>query len=155
MKAKLLIFISILLLSSCIPSKEIRRANRFARKTERLKEKFPEFVRKDTVQAEVNYLKPKTTLPIRFIPKNIPYRDTLYFEKADAKVWIWQDADTIKGLVICDTITITETVRIPCETLAPVRYEPIPLKWWQEVLMFLGGLFLAVIALRLLFPKFF
>jgi len=155
MKAKLLIFLSVLLLASCIPSKEIRRAKKFARKTERLKEKFPEFVRKDTVQAEVNYIKGKTTLPFRFVDKPIPYRDTLYFEKEDAKVWIWQDADTIRGTVICDTITITETVEIPCETLAPMEYEPMPLKWWQQASMFLGGLFLAVIALRLLFPKFF
>jgi hypothetical protein len=155
MKAKLLIFISVLLLASCIPSKEIRRANKFARKTERLKEKFPEFVRKDTVEAEVNYLKPRTVLNTRFVPKDIPYRDTLFFQNKDAKKWVWMSGDTIHSLVICDTLTITETVRIPCETLAPIRYVDKELKWWQQVLMFLGGLFLALIAIRLTFPKFF
>lgn len=126
----------------------MRRANKAERKLNKLLDKYPELHKKDTVEAEVNYLKPKTEIKFTFT-KFEP--DTMFIQNKDAKVYIWQRNDTIFGKVICDTIRITETVQIPIQTVQPTKYLPMPLKWHQKALMWMGGFsFLILIILLIL-----
>ena len=146
-------FISLLLitlfLTSCLNPKEIRRMNRATKKLEKLTDKYPELLKKDTLEAEVNYIKPRTTFHFHYVDRPVP--DTLYFEKDDAKVSVWKVGDTTFVKVVCDTVKITETVRIPIDRIQPKEYVEMPLNWWQELFIFLGKVFIAAIILLLFY----
>jgi hypothetical protein len=146
---KFSIFFLLMLLTSCFPPKEIRRMNRATRKLEKLTDKYPELLKRDTVEAEVNYIKGRTTLQFHYIDRPIP--DTLYFEKEDAKVKVWKVGDTTFVNVICDTVRITDTVRIPVDRILPKEYVKMPLTWWQEMFIFLGKVFIALILILVLY----
>lgn len=137
----------LVLISGCTGTKETRRSNRAARKLERLVEKFPELSRKDTAEAVVTYIKPRTTLAVS-IPLNSP--DSMSWRSDDARLIRVVKNDSIFYTVICDTVRITQEVRIPYETIQPTKYLPLPLKWWQLALMWLGGLSLVFLTVKVI-----
>lgn len=135
------------LLTSCSTTKEMRRANRASKKLEKLTIRFPELLRadtlRDTVPAIVTNIKTDTT----YILQNKV--DTLYLEKNRLRVRTIFKHDTIiqEAEYLGDTIYVP--VEIPVEKIQPVQYKPMPLKWWQIALMFLGGGFIIGIFYRL------
>lgn len=139
-KRRYFVYFLALLFIGCSGTKETRRSNKAARKLERLVEQFPELQVKDTLRATIKYIKPKTTLEIktgRYLPDSISWREN------DAQLIRVVRNDSVFYTVICDTIRITHEIEIPYETIQPVQYLPLPLKWWQKVLIFLGVVFLA------------
>jgi hypothetical protein len=146
-KRRYVVYFLALLLIGCSGTKETRRSNKAARKLERLVYKFPELEIKDTLRATVKYIKPKTTLEIK-TGKHLP--DSISWRENDAQLIRVVRNDSVFYTVICDTIHITQEIEIPYKTIQPVEYLPLPLKWWQKILIFLGVVFLAqLLILRL------
>lgn len=151
MKITALILI-IFLASGCALTKEQRRLKRASKKLEKLTDKFPELITKDTVWADVTYLKPKTELEIIYVPSPVE-ADTIIWRNADATLIRIQTKDTTYYTVICDTVTIRDRVDVPVDRIQPVKYIPYPLKWWQKALMWTGGVFIVILVARaFLFP---
>jgi hypothetical protein len=139
-KRRYVVYFLVLLLIGCSGTKETRRSNKAARKLERLVYKFPELEVKDTLRATVKYIKPKTTLEIK-TGKHLP--DSISWRENDAQLIRVVRNDSVFYTVICDTIHITQEIEIPYKTIQPIKYLPLPLKWWQKILIFLGVVFLA------------
>lgn len=130
----------------CLESKEIRRSNRASRKLEKVTKRFPELLIADTVRAEMDFAKPKTELFVS-VSRNTP--DSMSWKKGDATLIRVVSKDSTFYTVICDTVIVTNTIKIPVEKIQPVQYFKIPLTWWQKALMFLGVLALLYCVFKL------
>lgn len=82
-------------------------------------------VPRDALEAEVNYMKPKTELKIKIEKSGLQLPDTSYWEKDDAKLTRIETEDSIFYSVICDTLTVTDTIRIEQDPCPPVIGTPI------------------------------
>lgn len=167
MKNLALIFI-ILICTSCGTTKEMRRSNRAAKKLERLVEKFPELKRTDTVLTAISMKTPQIkgtiiqpifvpgtkefiTLPGKpiFIPGevdpfSIPFNDNVI----DA-LFSYNGTDFLLDYTI-KPIAVDTTIKTITSTIQPTVYKPLPLKWWQKALMWIGGGALAVALLKVI-----
>lgn len=104
-------------------------------------------VRRDTVSAEVSYTKPKTELKIS-VDRNAP--DTLVWKNADATLVRINTKDSTFYTVICDTVTVTDSVQIECPpVIEPAEPKIIEkqLTVWQELFLTLGKVFSGVLLL--------
>lgn len=143
---RVLILALLIVLSGCSTTKEMRRNNRAARKLERLVQKFPELSRTDTIRDTVAVIVPSIEIDTVVTPA-----DTIRLSKDRWHVEIINTTDSVFITGGCETDTITQIVEIPCDTIQPTVYKPLPLKWWQKALMFLGGafgLYLLILALK-------
>lgn len=165
----LALILLILICTSCGTTKEMRRSNRAAKKLERLVEKFPELKRTDTVLTAISMKTPQIkgtiiqpifvpgikefiTLPGKpiFIPGevdpfSIPFNDNVI----DA-LFSYNGIDFLLDYTI-KPIAVDTTIKTITSTIQPTVYKPLPLKWWQRALMWLGVLLILLIALMLLY----
>lgn len=142
----IVILIIVSILSSCALTKHERRLNRGSRKLERLTDRFPELLSKDTVRANVSYIKPRTTIEVRQATISIP--DSFVWRNGDATLIRWVVGDSTFYTVICDTVEIMNEVKIPVDRIQPVRYLPMPYKWWQKAFFWIGVFTVLFLILR-------
>ncbi len=142
--ASVLLFMVVVLLASCSTTKEIRRANRAAKKLEKLTIKYPELLQPDTIRDTVSAIVTNIRVDTAFAKV-----DTVYLEKDRLRVRVITERDTIRVTGEC----LGDTIYVPIETVVdriqPVKYVTMPLKWWQITLMVLGGGFIVGIFYRL------
>ena len=128
--------IAIALLSSCGTNKEMRRANRASKKLDKLVARFPELMQQDTIRDTVLFTVPETRFDTVVLKA-----DTIEVEKDRWRVRVITQRDSVYISGGCDTVTVHVPVEIPVDTIQPIKYKPMPLKWWQIALMCLGGFF--------------
>ncbi|MEE4247932.1 MAG: hypothetical protein V2I33_21265 [Kangiellaceae bacterium] len=113
--------------------------------------KYPELVRQDTIRDTVPAIVTNTRLDTVLIRRTEV--DTFLLEKDRLRVRTILRHDTIIQEAECLGDTILVPLQIPCTTIQPTKYVALPLKWWQKALMFLGAVFIAVIAFRFIQPR--
>jgi hypothetical protein len=140
MKRATLILITIIALSACSTTKEMRRANRASKKLEKLVDQFPDLAQPDTLRDTVAAI-----VPIVRIDTAFAKADTVFLQKERLRVRVITEHDTIRILGEC----LGDTIFVPIETIVekiqPVQYKALPMKWWQRKLQSLGILFLGII----------
>ena len=111
------------------------------RRHEKLVNKYPYLHQIDSVELQrpVTFYVDRVTKDTVFFDRITPGRvDTIKLEKERLKVVYYRDGDTVYLAGECEADTITQTVTIK----APIKYYPLPLKWWQKplnlVLVFTG-----------------
>ena len=111
-KFSILIFlISMLTTSSCTTEKRIKRANK---KIERLTERFPSLLVKDTIYDTFSIVTPSIKLDTAFISQP---GDTVYLTKDKLRIKYVLHNDTISIQGECISDTIIKTVKIPYEVI--------------------------------------
>jgi hypothetical protein len=142
MKTYTAILLALVLLSSCRLTKEERRMNRATKKLEKLTDKFPELLKTDTILFPVELFTERVQIDTVMQITS----DTVTIQKDNLTVrWIIQN-DSVWMSAICDTIFIYKELKIPCDKIQPVKYEPSSKnQWWLWVVI--AVLVLAVIGL--------
>jgi len=165
------LIILLLTLTACGTTKEMRRSNRAASKLERLVERFPEMKRIDSITIPITMKTPEIKGGFRRMiyeaadvagvdvvgvetghaPSLIP---PTYFEDESLSARI----SLVNGEFSLDytikSMPVDTLIQVPCPTIQPTKYEPLPLKWWQTALMCLGGFYIARMLIRLAFDHF-
>lgn len=109
---------------------------------EKLVNKYPYLHQTDSVEIQapftvyIDRITKDTIFKDRITPGRI---DTVRLEKERLKVVYYRDGDTVYLSGECAADTITKTVTIK----SPVKYFPLPLKWWQKpfnLLLIFAGL---------------
>ena len=117
MKPTLYILLAALLLSGCKLTKEERRMNRATKKLEKLTAKYPELVRTDTIRDTLH------TNRVHIDTTFVWQSDTVEIERENLRVRIVRlPGDSILINAECDTVFVP--VKVPCDTIQPIRYEP-------------------------------
>jgi len=138
MKNIILILILSALTIGCKLTKEERRMNRATKKLEKLVDQFPELERVDTLLFPVVY----TTERQRIDTVVHLEQDTIYLQKENLTVTIYRTGDSLRISAQCDTIIITDTLRVPVKTVQPVEYRATAKKSMRD---YFGMLVIAVI----------
>ena len=170
------LMILLLTLTACGTTKEMRRSNRAANKLERLVERFPEMKRIDSITIPITMKTPEIKGGFRrmiYQPMDVAGVETAhsltthalsthapslipptYFEDESLSARI----SLVNGEFSLDytikSMPVDTLIQVPCPTIQPTRYEPLPLKWWQTALMCLGGFYIARMLIRLAFDHF-
>lgn len=121
-KLKKMLFLAgvILVLSGCSVFSPVNRHDRLVRK-------YPYLHLNDSVERLIE-------VPVRIpgvkgdtIFKDTGRIDTVRLYKDRLKVQYYRDGDTVYLSGECDPVEITKKVKV----MQPVKYYPVPLKWWQ------------------------
>lgn len=137
--------IAIIMLSSCSTTKEIRQANRSSKKLDKLVERFPELMQRDTIRDTILFTVPETRFDTVVLKA-----DTIEVNKDRWRVRIITKTDSVYVSGGCDTVTVYVPIQIPVERIQPAVYKRLPLTWWQKALMFFGCVLIVWIAFRII-----
>jgi ribosomal protein L32 len=172
MKRATLILITIIALSACSTTKEMRRANRASKKLEKLVIKYPELAHPDTLRIPITLrtpiiqgriesrMTPITRSTNRDFPNPIRLIDDAPIQTMGVREGHFED-DTLKakvflyddGRVVLDyhikPLAIDSSIEHVFEKIQPVEFKPMPQKWWELALQSLGMLFIIIIAILL------
>lgn len=149
----LLIILSFFLLS-CNPfiSKELRQKNKCNRKLERVVKKCPELLIQDTIIVKID-----TTIIIDEVKKDSNFTafigDTIYIDKEKLEIKfirLKSDSFFIEGKCKGDTIYIDKIIKVPCQTITPIKLTPI-----EKFLNWLNGFWWWLVAVCILSITFF
>lgn len=135
----------LIIANSCALTKEQRVCNRQAKKVEKAVEKCPS-MRLDTIYVHDTVT---VSIPEVRVDTLVLRADTVTLTKDRWRVQIIQVGDSMAVDGGCDTDTIRVPISIPCPPqVAPIITKKAPLPWWKTALMWLGGLFILVLAYR-------
>lgn len=173
MRTLLLIALTLIVATGCRTTKEMRRANRAARHIEKAVALDPSIAQADTVLMPISIRTPEISSRIVY-PHGIAARPAIsprskfessytYYPPKTQKdtLRIHFEDDTLAALIsITDDrvwldytvkpITVDTAATVVNEKLQPTRYVTLPKRWWEIALMWIGGLFLAAVAVKLI-----
>lgn len=144
---RIVVIAIILMLSSCAAQKEVKRANRSAKALQKLTIKYPELLQQKTISLPISLITPGHTAVIQ--------RPTRVDEPKSAMTipafpWFFEDQHLIARIDLNDNEQILDytikpapldtTVNVPCPTIQPTVYKPMPLTGFQIFLMYAGGI---------------
>jgi len=152
--------------------KEVRRTNRAARKLDRLTAKYPELLRTDTILTKITTRTPAIsgtiiqpllvpsdariiTLPGApvFIPSAPMQPFKIPFSDPTIDALFSYDGSNFALDYTIHPIPVATTVATPCPTIAAKEFLPMPLLWWQKMLMYFGAACIIYILLRILLSQ--
>lgn len=135
----------LLLLVSCSPSAKLRRAER---KIEKLTQKYPQLLEKDTLHDTVTFVTPEVRYDTQFV--DVP-GDTTYinYDKIEIKYVRVGDTTFIKAK--CKSDTITQVVEIPYEKIVVRKQTVIDqlIRYFKNSIIWVIILIVIAIALKL------